>query len=411
MNKLLNIKLSQVELPSYKETYNTLNKWVKYGDDNLFPQKLQELLNRSALHRAIVSSKVKMICGKDLFYEKKKDSKTDTFLEFPNGSETLKVIFKKIAYDYVVYGGYAINIILSKDKKSIAEIYHVDFAKVRAGFKNEKGIVDTYYFSNDWANYRRNENTPKSIPAYNTNSKEPSQLLYVSGYSPGMQYYPLPEYVGALSYIEIDSEISNFHLSNIKNGMSPSMLITMTNGDPTEEEKSLLKRKFEKQYTGSDNAGRLLLYFAENKDTTPVIQTISPSELDKQFIQLQETVLQNILAGHSVVSPLLVGIKTEGQIGGASELENAYQIYSKTIIEPMQEIILESINKITKINELQQLLVQTNDPIQFSWSENILKEILTVDEMREKIGLEPIKEEVSKTTPEISEIPETSTII
>lgn len=402
-NKQIFIEMAQVKLPSFKETRVQNQDWIKYGDDNLFPISLQDMLNRSALHNAIVSSKVDYSCGKGLTYEKNKDKKTDLFLDFVNANESMKTVFRKLVFDYIVYGGYAINVILSRDKKNIAEIYHIDFAKLRSGKKNTDRIVEQYYFSNDWANYRKAENYPTKIPAYNPKSKESSQLIYINEYRPGCEYYPLPSYVAAIAYIETDAEIANFHLANIKNGMNPSLMITLMNGEPTEEDKQVVKAQFDRKYTGTDNAGKIIVNFANSKDTAPVIQTMSPSAMDRQFIQLQSTVLQNILSGHKVVSPMLVGIKTEGQLGGANELDTAYNIYYKTIIEPIQSNVLETINRIMNINGMQELQVIPADVISFSWSEAILKEIMSVNELREKVGLEPIEETNIEETPTATE--------
>ena len=400
-DKLIVISLSQVELPTFTETRGN-TEWIKYGSDNAFPLKLQDLANRSALHNAILSSKVDNVCGNGLTYEKEKDKKTDTFLEYANPYETLNDIMRKVVYDYVLYGGYALNVIWSKDRKSIAEVYHIDFAKIRSGKMNAEGIVTEYYFCRDWNNYRKTEYTPVMIPAFDVKNKAASQLMYVKEYRPGLEYYPLPSYVGALAYIEVDSEISNFHLAHIKNGMTPSVMISFTNGTPSEEERRKIKKQLQEQYNGTDNAGKIIVTFTEDETKVPKIQTLTPSQLDKQFIQLQDTVLQNILSGHKVTSPLLVGIKTEGQLGGANELATSWELYFNTVIKPMQDIVLRSINKIGNINGAQPLDIVSKQPISFNWSESILANILTKDEMRDMIGLEslPVEPIVSPELPQ-----------
>lgn len=395
---IINVNFSQIDLPVFNEPRNS--DWVKYGSDNLFPKKLQDLSNRSALHNAILSSKVDNACGDGLTYEGEEHKKTEQFIKSVNGTESLEDFTRKLIYDYVLYGGYAINVIWSKDKKTIAEMHHIDFSKIRCGKQNDKGIVDTFYFSNDWSNYRKAEYAPVEIPAFDMNNKKASQLLYVKEYRPGCDYYPYPSYVGALAYIEIDTEISNFHLAHIKNGMQPNVLINFNNGIPTVEERKKIERQIENKYNGTDNAGKFILTFSEDKDKAPTVTTLSPSQLDKQFIQLQATVLQNILSGHKVVSPMIVGIKTEGQLGGATELENAFNIYTKTVIKPIQEIVLRSINLITGINGLNEIEIIPSSPIEFTFSESILLNIMTKNEMREKIGLEPI---VFPTPPIITE--------
>lgn len=399
-NNMIIVNLSQVKLPLYTE--NKYLDWVKYGEDNLYSRKLQDLMNRSALHNAIISSKVDNSCGQGLTYTKKKDSKTDNFIENPNPDETLDNIFHKLAYDYILYGGYYINVILSKDRKSIAELYHIPFDKIRLGKQDDRGNIVTFYYSKDWANYRKSENIPIIVPAYNKTSKEPSQIIYVKEYRPGCEYYPLPSYVGALSYIETGVEISNFHLSHIKNGMTPNVMISFNNGTPTDEERKVIERQISNKYVGTDNAGKFIITFSDDKDKAPLIQTLTPAQLDKQFLQLEATVLQNILSGHKIISPMLVGIKTEGQLGGATELDNAFTLYQNSVIKPIQDNILKTINKIGSVNGLQELYIEPVKPLEFSWSEDILKTIMTVTEMRDKINLPPVEiaEPVAPVAPE-----------
>lgn len=395
MNKdnLIVVNLSQIELPVMTEVRNNVD-WVKFGENNDWPLKLQDYANRSALHNAIISGKVDHICGEGLTYEKNKDKKTDNFLMYANPNETMDEVFRKLVYDYVLYGGYALNVIWSKDRKSIAEVYHIDFAKIRSGKKNEKEMVTEYYYSKDWKNYRKSENTPIVIPAFDVKSKEASQLIYYFDYRPGLDYYPLPSYVGAMSYIEIDVEISNFHLAHIKNGMSPNVMISFVNGIPTEEERKKIEKQIKEKYGTTDNAGKFILTFSDDSTRVPQVTTLTPSQLDKQFLQLQDTVLQNILSGHKVTSPMLVGIKEAGQLGGNNEILTSWELYFNNVITPMQQAVLKTMNKIGAINGTQELDINNKQPIKNSWSEGVLANILTRNELREVAGYEPIEEPV-----------------
>lgn len=394
-DNLINLAMSKIKLPDYAETYWNNKPWVRYGVDNKFPVFLQELANKSALHNAIISSKVdysyaKGLDTKNVYNEAKAaDFSTLLFINHPNPYEDLNSIYRKCLYDYILYGGFCLNVIWAKDRENISEIYHIDFSKVRAGKKDEREQVKTYYYCEDWSNIRKYGY--KEVDAYNPNHKKGSQLLYVKEYRPGTFYYPLPSYVGALNYISIDCEISNFHLAHIINGMTPNMMISFCNGIPTEEERRRIKQQFVDEFTGSDNAGKFFVTFSEDKERVPQLTTISADNLDEQFIQLQATVLQNILSGHKVVSPMLVGIKTEGQLGGNTELETSFEIFNNTVIKPIQKEVTGALNRLLShtLHWNGTEVVPTDaTPVSFTWSENILSQILTPDEMREKIGID-----------------------
>ncbi len=388
-NQLINVSLAQVVLPRPIE--NKRNEWVDFGEFNDFPLYLQILMQRSALHNAIIYSKVESIVGNGLTYDKKSDRKTDSWLAAPNPNETADDLLRKFAFDQELYGGFYANVIWSRDRKTISETYHIDFSKIRSGKADERGVVTEYFYCDNWAKARNKQSTIKRIQAFKADgSGDGSQLIFVKPYAPGQEYYPLPSYVGALTYIDVDAEIANFHLAHIRNGMNPSIILTFTNGIPLEEERKLIEKQIRDKFTTTDNAGKFMLMFAEDSTRIPQVTTVSPSQLDKQFLQLQDTVLQNILSGHRVVSPMLVGIKTEGQLGGSTELMNAYEIYNKTVLEPHIKIIETLFNKIGSINGLQELYIKPVEPVSFMWDQSILQNIMTVDEMRNRIGLEPM---------------------
>ena len=385
-NNMLIVNMSQVALPQNNETVRT--EWVPYGPDNAFPCLLQDLMNKSAIHNAIISSKVDHICGGGLTYED--DPKTAQFLSAVNPEYGMEELIRRLAYDYTLYGGYAINVIMSKDGKKVAEMWHEDFSKIRSGKQNRHDKVETYFYSKNWQQVRKEENAPEQIPAYDAKSAKGSQLIFVKEYRPGTDYYPMPSYVGALSYIEVDVEIANYHLAHLKNGMQPSIMINFKNGIPTDEERKKIDKQIREKYNGTDNAGKFILTFSEDKDKAPSVEVLGASDLDKQFIQLQDTVIQNILSGHKIVSPMLIGIKTEGQLGGANELENAHMLYINTVIEPARNVIMRTINQVMAKNGLNEVDVKNESPIGFTWSEKTLAGILSVNEMREKAGYAPI---------------------
>jgi capsid portal protein len=403
-DNILFVSMAQAELPIIKESNR--GEFVLWGESNLYPLHLIEYYQRSSLHNAIIKSKVNDINGDGVAYEGKTDKKTDAFIQFVNEDESMDELIKKLAYDLVVFGGYAINVIWSKDRNSISELYHIDFANIRCGKMDERKRINEYYYSEDWSKYK-----PEyvSIPAFNINKnkKEPSQLLYYSSYNPGLKYYPLPSYIGSSAAIETQIEIDNFHLAHIKNGMTPNILINFPNGVPTGEERRKIERQIRDKYVGTDNAGKFIITFSESPDLAPTITTLSASQLDKQFLQLEQTVLQNILSGHGVVSPLLVGIPTAVGLGGTQIISDSWELYHNRVINPFKKDILTTINKIMAINKMKELSINTSSPVSFNFSEQTLLQILTTNELREMIGYDPIEQEIEpETKPIAPETPE-----
>lgn len=82
--------------------------------------------------------------------------------------------------------------------------------------------------------------------------------MYLKEYRPNLNAYALPGYFGALNYVESDIEISKHVLGNAQTGFSASKLITLPNGEPSDDEKRQIERKFTDRFTGSDGKS---LYF------------------------------------------------------------------------------------------------------------------------------------------------------
>lgn len=402
------IQLTNVVQPTVKEVPHL--DWVQYGDNtykNLFPSYLVDLYNNSATHAAIVNATAAMIAGDDILIEEGKDLtqyvELTKFLANINGKETAHEVITKAAFDLKLQGSFALNIIWSKDRTRIAEVYHVPVEHLRVGVPDKHNRVNDYYLSADWAQYRKKEYMPKRVAAYNTNDRrEASQIIYTGLYSPAMEVYHTPDYVASTNWIEIDSLTADYHLNNIANGFSGSYFINFANGIPTKEERERIERQITKKFSGANNAGKFVLTFTEDGQEKPEIVPIQVSNADKQYTVLNELCIQNIMIGHRVTSPMLLGVKTDGQLGGRNELTNAYELYKNTVIKPYQNILVKTLNKILAVNNIAiKISIKDAAPINSMFGSDILKDVLTQDEIRQQAGYDALEKNEKSVTEEI----------
>jgi uncharacterized protein YegJ (DUF2314 family) len=397
MENLININLEYSTAPQIQEARG--KNWIEYGTDdykNLYPQFIIDLYYNSGTHSAIINATAQMIAGQDIT-AKDTDSvelnaKLENFFKNANSKETLHEVIKKCAFDFKLQGGFALNVIYSKSGQ-VAEIYHVPVERLRVGLPNELGRVDKYYICADWSNIRRNK--PQEVAAFNPLDRTtPSQILYTGLYSPNMEMYYTPDYSSACNWALIDQKVSEYHLGNIERGFSGSYFINMNNGVPTAEERLQIERSIEKKFTGSGNAGKFVLSFSDSKDRAAEITPIDVSNADKQYLALQELLVQNIMTGHRVTSPMLLGVKTEGQLGGRDELMQAFEIYQNTVVKPYQEHILKTLEKILLVNNIKaELQIVQSSPIMTTFTVEDMRNVMTKEEIREKLGLEPLEQE------------------
>ena len=395
------LRFDQVPLPIYKEVKG--KDWVYYGEKNDYPNYLLRLYNNSAKHNAIVTGKVDYICGNGwqaITEDEMDKAKSYGIIDSVNtNGENLSDITKKLSTDLTLFGGYYLQVIWSKATNEIAEIYHIDYCKVRISKD-----CNTFYIADDWVkNGNVNPNpTTMSYPAFNELNPTGTQILYFREYRAGDNLYSLPDYRGAINYIEVDISIGEYHLNTINNGMFSSKLINLNGGSVSQEEEDRIEKQFKDKFSGSKNAGKFMLSFNENKENAPSIIDLSGTELDKHFDLLNKTVQQEIFSGHKVTSPMLFGIKTEGQLGGRAELREASELFQNTYINTKQKEIESVINYLYSFNDINaELQLIRTEPIAFEFSEAIISANMTQDEIREKLSLPQIEKTESSGSQDV----------
>jgi DNA-binding Lrp family transcriptional regulator len=204
--------------------------------------------------------------------------------------------------------------------------------------------------------------------------------------------YSYPGYIGALNWIEVDIELSKYHLSTIKNGMFSSKLINFNEGKPSPEEQQVVETKFKKKFTGSENAGGIVLSFSDDPAKAPTVLDLSNTDLDKHFDILNKTTEQQIFAGHQITSPILFGIKTEGQLGGRSEMRDAYEIFKNTYVNDKQRSLEALFTEISTLFGVEgEMVIAPIEPIAFEFSEATIKEFAPKAWILEKLGIDLTK--------------------
>jgi DNA-binding Lrp family transcriptional regulator len=393
--KILNFEAHKV--PTFKEARG--KDWILFGDEgeykNRYPEYLLNLYSRSAKHHAIINSKKDYVVGQGWAVNAEGLdtmglARLQQFIQEPNQYESLNDILEKVALDYELYNGFALEIVYNQLNDKIAAIYHADFARYRS---NEDGTK--YYYSEDW---KKHNPVVEEIDAFNWKEPSGKQLLYVKGYSPDCKYYPLPTYLGSTGYIELDVEIANFHLNAVKNNFVGGTIVSFYNGEPTLEEQEEIERQIKDKFTGTDNANSIVLNFADSRDRGVEIQQLNGNDFDKRFDILNKTVQREIYAGHQVTDPALFGIKEDGIFTSRNQLVDSFELFQNTYINNRQQFIERVFNELASLQGLSnRLYIQDTEPISVQFSESTVTSVMTEAEIREKVGLSVIQTEEETT--------------
>ena len=346
-----------------------------------------DLYNKSPKHNAIVNQKSSYIAGDayEIFApDTLNKAKAFDKLRNINAFEDYESFNTKISQDFELFDGYYIEVIWNRAKTEIAELYHLPFQNVRLG-------KDCAYYSEDWSNSRE---AVIEYPMFNPTTRENKQIYAFKMYRAGQGKYPLPSYIGALKYIEIDVEIGNYYLSNIKNGFFAQTVIQMFKGQPTPEEMRIAKRRFKKNYQGAEaeESGGLIIMYNEQNEKPAEITNLQPSDFDKQFQQLNDQVQEEIFVGHRVSNPVIFGIATPGALGQRNEIIEGYELFQTSYIEPRQKIKDSSFNVVFQYMADAKLKTTNKPPIGQDYILLFEKGILDKNEVRKELGFAVVEE-------------------
>lgn len=357
--------------------YTTPDGKKQYGDF------LIELMNNSAVHGAIIRAKIAQTIGNGIVWDAEdgtgEDEALAEFMTNINDEYDANELISRMAPDLILGNTIALLVTWTADWSKIGSVKHIDATKIRAATVDQNGKIPGYWYSWDWSKQR---NDKVFLPIYNFKSAADSRKAYQEAlkkgnneelqkiflqpttqifvykpYAPGQFYYSLPDYIGAIASIQTDILSDQYGVASFQNGLNTDVMVTFF-GLRTPEQKTTEAKKFLQMHTGAAKSKKPLIAFADDVNQAPKVEMIGGSKEDKIFTTINERCLQNILTGHRVTDPLLVGIKTAGQLGAGEELKNSIEFWNNTVIRPYQIIIENILNEFTYINGLEPISIE-----------------------------------------------------
>lgn len=355
----------EVDLPKVIEKPH--NEFVTYGEDNQFPQRLIEAWLQSSTHNAITNGIVEMIAGDNItlaptsvdveIWAKKINAKGDTLAD----------LIHRTAFDLYLHGYFGWQVIWNQARDKIVGVYHTPAEQIRSGKANDDGVVEDFYISWDWSQYRKKKFEPRRIKAFDpADRSEGKQMIFVKQYRPSQYYYSTPSYIGGMNWILLDNRVGEFHLNNIEHGFFPSSVVQFFNGEPPQEEKRRIEMNFMNKFTGKSSS-KIVFVYNNNQEERVAFDTHEPANIDKRFRELMPEISKNIMISHRVPSPLIFGVRDSAGLGNnAEELQSSSLLMNKLVVVPNQKIILGALANIFKINRWEvEVTIETLQPSQW----------------------------------------------
>jgi hypothetical protein len=336
------VSLSTYTSPAIIEKNN--KDWIEYGVDNNYYGHLIDMYHGSPTNNRCIKGIADLIYGKGL--DAKRSNKN-----LAGYIELKKLIsddcMRNVAMDLKLLGQCAFQIVKSKDKSRIAKVYHFPMQTIRPEKCNEDGDIEAYYYFYDWTKLKRTS-TPKRIVNFELNPEAAESILVVKPYSTGSFYFSPVDYQGGVQYAELETEIANYHINNIMNGLAPSMLINFNNGEPPEETKSLIEASILSKWSGSSNSGKAIISWNDGADNKADITPVPLSDAHNQYQFLSTESQDKVLVSHGITSPLIFGIKNAGNgfSSNSEELNTSMVLFMNMVVKPFQEILCAAVDKI-----------------------------------------------------------------
>ena len=322
-----------------KNVYSIGKGYILWGSKNLHPNYLIDLYNYkgSVTHQSAIDRKTDLIAGRG--FEHIEDETLRNLVE----RIKLPRQVKRAALDGEIINGMAFEVIYTNDGEAIASIKHIPIHKLRVGIESDEIPYSHFLYSNDWREDRLERNKPVPIKEWNSYDTTGKSIYVYYDYNPDSDQYCIPNYSNSYNYIELDHEISKFHLNQVKKGFAPSMLINFSTGRPTPEEMEEFNDDFRKKYEGADGE-KLIITYSDGVDEQPLIEAMQLNDSDGRFIMLNAEIEKQIIRG-SRIPPQLLMLEA-GKLGGNAQRAELLSEFQSSYVTPRQEIIEDVLNDI-----------------------------------------------------------------
>ena len=373
------LTFAEARQPKFAEKKGIDGGYIKYGENNDYPEYIVDLYNKSSKHSAIIKSKVHYITGNG--WSGQPDAQA--FIDKANRVESLDDLTRKVSLDIEIFGGAYLEVIWDL-AGNLAELWHCDYVKIRTNKDNTQ-----YWYKEDW---KDNKVKPEVVAGFNPKQPKGKQIMYIKEYRPNIGIYGLPSYFAALNYIESDIEVSKHILGNAQTGFSASKLITLPNGEPNDEEKRNVDQRIRKTYSGADGK-KYMIAFVNDISRKPVIDDLGTSDLTKEdFGKIDELIQTNIFSGHQVTTPSIMGIAEAGKLGTRTEMRDGYEIFKNTYVNSKQMHLESVFNMLAKLKGVvSEIKIIPTEPIGIEFSEATIVSVAPKEWILEKIGIDMTK--------------------
>lgn len=340
----------------YKTLYNSSLGIKKYGEYNLYPNAIRDILRGSPTGTACFQRFASFLFGSGF--------SGDMAKTYANKSQTFNDILRLVSADFGQFGGFALHCnynILGE----VAEVQHIPFEMVRIAESDDAGYVAGYYVHPDWSgrttrNGKRvvvNKENAVFFNKFNPDKEVvfsqmqtagglqfyKGQVLYFSNL--GVDTYPLPIYDASVNELSTEEGLGNIKLRNVRNNFFPSGIAVFKSAQtkPDELVDGIDYSDEIARLQGDTKVGKMLSITIDSDEQLPHFVEFPAHNFDKDFQVTDTSVVERIYAAFGQEVFYCIRIGKTGFSGDV--VSDAYSYYS-SYCRNFQQLISQEFSKV-----------------------------------------------------------------
>lgn len=341
----INTQDQDLSKPYVDDLNSSGSNFARFGEDNLYPNILNELFISSVMHSACVNFKTWSIMGDgyqlngydDLSVDKKIDMK------FFERKSKFKSSIKRLTKDWIKHGRSIVILHYNKEIKKYDYFKAVDPANIRNNACSIFNDVSRYYYADNW----ERRMSSKVITPYSVGNTDEWQILEIKNIVGGLETYGIPDYVASTNWQSVSANLSLLHKSALENGIQPSVIFKFP-FEFTEEEELIWQENMRDSFKGVKNHNRAMKVNGRGADMLPEIEVMKTSDNHQLFEQTSKEQKTEIAMSHNI-NPVLMGVSIPGSLGQNENIDFAADQFEKIWLNDNREILEDFINDIINI--------------------------------------------------------------
>lgn len=344
--KSINTEGQDLSQPFVDDYIQRGTQYVWFGEENLYPQILNQLYISAPMHQACVNFKRYSLIGNGYEwdgYDNLSVAEKIAIKQFETQS-SLKKNSIRVSLDWIKHGRTIALLHYSKQYKKYTHFKIIDPENIRnahVGLFNDKPTH--YFYSKDWSR----STSQMAMSAYRIGNTDEWQVVEIRNEVGGFRSYGMPDWVSSANWQKVGADISLLHKSAIENGIQPSVIFKYPY-IMSPDERSVWAEGMRRNAKGAKNYGRAMKVEALSKDQMPETEIVNTTDNHALFEQTSKEYKEEVAISHNI-NPALMGVRVAGSLGQSEEIEFSAEQFKKLWVNSNRETIEDFLNELAGI--------------------------------------------------------------